>query len=93
MDAAQNANTISTVSESTAGDHVRVNSQDATSSSLALPAMSSNPLPVDLYESLLLKLVTVLELTHQLEGTTTPAAKQKLLQAVSLELLLTYLIR
>lgn len=91
MDSAQNTTTISNAAG--VGDHVRANGQDATSSSLALSAMSSNPLPVDLYENLLLKLVTVLELTHQLEGTTTPAAKQKLLQEVGLELSLTYLIR
>lgn len=44
--------------------------------------MASNPLPTSLYESLLLKLVTVLELTQRPEGTVTPQAKQALLQAV-----------
>ncbi|KAJ3572320.1 hypothetical protein NP233_g3168 [Leucocoprinus birnbaumii] len=45
--------------------------------------MPSNPLPVNLYESLLSKLVAVLQLTHQNEGTTTPAAKQAILQATN----------
>jgi len=45
--------------------------------------MTSNPLPVNLYESLLSKLVIVLKLTHSEEGTTTPATKQAILQAVS----------
>ena len=45
--------------------------------------MASNPLPVNLYESLLSKLVIVLKLTHSEEGITTPAAKQAILQAVS----------
>ena len=48
--------------------------------------MTSNPLPVSLYENLLLKLVAVLELTHQEEGIATPAAKQTILQAVSVNL-------
>jgi len=48
----------------------------------ANPSMTSNPLPTSLYESLLLKLVTVLELTQQSEGAVTPQAKQALLQAV-----------
>jgi len=48
--------------------------------------MASNPLPVNLYESLLSKLVIVLKLTHSEEGTTTPAAKQTILQAVSVNL-------
>ncbi|KAL9715663.1 hypothetical protein Ac2012v2_000106 [Leucoagaricus gongylophorus] len=45
--------------------------------------MTSNPLPVSLYENLLLKLVAVLELTHQEEGIATPAAKQTILQATN----------
>jgi hypothetical protein len=44
--------------------------------------MTSNALPTTLCESLLLKLVTVLELTQRPEGTVTPQAKQTLLQAV-----------
>jgi len=44
---------------------------------------NSNALPVGLYESLLLKLVTVLELTQTPEGTATPQAKQALLQATN----------
>ena len=45
--------------------------------------MTSNAIPIDLYESLLLKLVSVLELTLKPEGTLTPQAKQNLLAAVS----------
>jgi hypothetical protein len=48
--------------------------------------MSSNPLPVNLYENLLLKLFTIMKLTHQHEGITTPGAKQTILQAVCYEL-------
>ena len=44
--------------------------------------MASNVLPTTLFESLLLKLVTVLELTQKPDGTATPQAKQALLQAV-----------
>jgi hypothetical protein len=44
--------------------------------------MASNVLPTALFEGLLLKLVTVLELTRRPEGTATPQAKQALLQAV-----------
>ena len=39
-------------------------------------------LPADLYQSLILKLVTVLELTQSPDGVMTPQAKQALLQAV-----------
>ncbi|KAJ2911477.1 hypothetical protein MD484_g8936, partial [Candolleomyces efflorescens] len=45
--------------------------------------MSSTTLPSELYESLLLKLVAVLEITRDNEGVTTPQAKQKLLQATN----------
>ncbi|XP_006454921.1 hypothetical protein AGABI2DRAFT_114691 [Agaricus bisporus var. bisporus H97] len=45
--------------------------------------MAQNPLPVALYQNLLSKLVAVLQLTRQPEGTTTPAAKQALLQATN----------
>ncbi|KAF5376977.1 hypothetical protein D9615_007210 [Tricholomella constricta] len=45
--------------------------------------MSTNPLPTSLYESLLLKLVTILELTQNSEGIVTPQAKQALLQATN----------
>ncbi|KAJ7477016.1 hypothetical protein B0H11DRAFT_1727065 [Mycena galericulata] len=38
--------------------------------------MTTNPLPAALFESLLIKLVTVLELTQRPEGTITPQAKQ-----------------
>lgn len=71
-----------------ASDHVMVNTQEQNSDKASIsnnPAMTSNPLPVNLYETLLLKLVAVLQLTHQNEGTTTPAAKQTILQAVSTE--------
>lgn len=44
--------------------------------------MASNALPAALYEGLLGKLVTVLELTQKPEGTVTPQAKQALLHAV-----------
>ncbi|KAG6810898.1 hypothetical protein H0H92_009890 [Tricholoma furcatifolium] len=44
---------------------------------------ATNPLPTNLYEGLLLKLVTVLELTQKSEGVTTPQAKQALLQATN----------
>lgn len=65
-------------------DHVMANTQEQMSDAPSTDsAMSTNPLPVNLYETLLLKLVTVLQLTHQNEGTTTPAAKQTILQAVS----------
>ncbi|KAG6853307.1 hypothetical protein C0991_005316 [Blastosporella zonata] len=40
-------------------------------------------LPTSLYESLLLKLVTVLELTQKAEGIVTPQAKQTLLHATN----------
>lgn len=66
-------------------DHVMSNTQDQAASDSApsvAPTMSSNPLPVNLYENLLPKMVAVLQLTHQHEGTTTPAAKQAILQAV-----------
>ncbi|KAF5356257.1 hypothetical protein D9756_004346 [Leucocoprinus leucothites] len=68
-----------------ANDHVMGNTQEQTSlnASATGSTMPSNPLPVNLYESLLLKLVTVLQLTHQTEGTTTPAAKQTILQATN----------
>ncbi|KAG6874122.1 hypothetical protein C0995_005538 [Termitomyces sp. Mi166 len=45
--------------------------------------MSADSLPTSLYESLLLKLATVLELTQQSEGIVTPQAKQMLLQATN----------
>ncbi|RDB24646.1 hypothetical protein Hypma_008247 [Hypsizygus marmoreus] len=45
--------------------------------------MPANPLPTSLYESLLLKLVTILELTQKSEGIATPLAKQALLQATN----------
>jgi hypothetical protein len=44
--------------------------------------MATNALPTTLYEGLLLKVVTVLELTQKPEGTVTPQAKQALLHAV-----------
>ena len=44
--------------------------------------MASYALPTALFEGLLLKLVTVIELTQRPEGTVTPQAKQALLQAV-----------
>ena len=48
------------------------------------PTMSSPTvaLPASLYSSLLLKHVTVLELTQKSEGTVTPQAKQAILHAV-----------
>ena len=54
-----------------------------TSEIAAQSAMAFNSLPVNLYESLLSKLVIVLKLTHSEEGITTHAAKQAILQAVS----------
>ncbi|KAF8168464.1 hypothetical protein B0H34DRAFT_793064 [Crassisporium funariophilum] len=45
--------------------------------------MAANVLPISVYEDLLPKLVAVLELTQQLEGITTPQAKQKLLHATN----------
>ncbi|KAH0590075.1 hypothetical protein H2248_000251 [Termitomyces sp. 'cryptogamus'] len=45
--------------------------------------MSADPLPTSLYESLFLKLATVLELTQKSEGIVTPQAKQALLQATN----------
>ncbi|KAJ7075367.1 hypothetical protein B0H15DRAFT_866937 [Mycena belliarum] len=45
--------------------------------------MTTNPLPAALFESLLLKLVAVLELTQRPEGTVTPQAKQAVLQATN----------
>jgi len=44
--------------------------------------MSSAALPSELYESLLLKLATIIEITRDNEGVLTPQAKQKLLHAV-----------
>lgn len=73
-----------TSSPLTTTDHVMSSSQDQADAPSEAPTMSSNPLPVNLYQNLLLKLVAVLELTHQPEGTTTPAAKQSILQAVRL---------
>lgn len=49
--------------------------------------MTTNPLPAALFESLLLKLVAVLELTQKPEGTVTPQAKQAVLHAVCLSVL------
>ncbi|CAA7267734.1 unnamed protein product [Cyclocybe aegerita] len=45
--------------------------------------MSSGVFPISLYEELLPKLVAILELTQQPEGTANPQAKQKLLQATN----------
>ncbi|KAK7053822.1 mediator of RNA polymerase II transcription subunit 9 [Favolaschia claudopus] len=45
--------------------------------------MSTTPLPAALFESLLLKLVAVLELTQRPEGIVTPQAKQAVLQATN----------
>ncbi|KAJ6473270.1 hypothetical protein C8R45DRAFT_1012832 [Mycena sanguinolenta] len=45
--------------------------------------MTTNPLPAALFESLLLKLVGVLELTQKPEGIVTPQAKQALLHATN----------
>ncbi|KAJ7730973.1 hypothetical protein DFH07DRAFT_968921 [Mycena maculata] len=45
--------------------------------------MTTNALPVALFESLLLKLVAVLELTQRPEGTVTPQAKQAVLHATN----------
>ncbi|KAJ7663046.1 hypothetical protein B0H17DRAFT_1092990 [Mycena rosella] len=45
--------------------------------------MTAPPLPAALFESLLLKLVAVLELTQRPEGTVTPQAKQAVLQATN----------
>jgi hypothetical protein len=45
--------------------------------------MGTNPLPAALFESLLLRLAAVLELTQKPEGTVTPQAKQAVLYAVS----------
>ncbi|KAF7330978.1 Mediator of RNA polymerase II transcription subunit 9 [Mycena venus] len=45
--------------------------------------MTTNPLPAALFESLLLKLVAVLELTQRPEGTVTPQAKQAVLHATN----------
>ncbi|KAF9466973.1 hypothetical protein BDZ94DRAFT_1250212 [Collybia nuda] len=45
--------------------------------------MSTNPLPTSLYESLLVKLVTIIQLTQSSEGTATPQSKQALLQATN----------
>ena len=44
--------------------------------------MTSNALPSTLYESLLAKLATVLDLVQASEGVDTPQAKQALFQAV-----------
>lgn len=44
--------------------------------------MSSESLPVSLFDSLLVKLVAVLKLTQEPEGVVTTQAKQRLLQAV-----------
>ncbi|KAJ7911039.1 hypothetical protein B0H13DRAFT_585581 [Mycena leptocephala] len=43
----------------------------------------TSPLPAALFESLLLKLVAVLELTQRPEGTVTPQAKQAVLHATN----------
>ncbi|KAJ7197039.1 hypothetical protein GGX14DRAFT_671723 [Mycena pura] len=45
--------------------------------------MTTNPLLAALFESLLLKLVAVLELTQRPEGTVTPQAKQAVLHATN----------
>jgi hypothetical protein len=44
--------------------------------------MSTNTLHNSLFESLLVKLVAILELTQNPEGTVTPQAKQALVRAV-----------
>ncbi|KAF7784836.1 hypothetical protein Agabi119p4_1001 [Agaricus bisporus var. burnettii] len=65
-------------------DHVMTTSQTGDLAALGeTTTMAQNPLPVALYQNLLPKLVAVLQLTHQPEGTTTPAAKQALLQATN----------
>lgn len=46
--------------------------------------MNGNVFPISLYEDLLPKLVAVLELTQQPEGTPDPQAKLKLLHAVGI---------
>nr|GAT49893.1 predicted protein [Mycena chlorophos] len=45
--------------------------------------MTTNPLPVALFDSLLLKLITVLELIQSPEGTVTPQARQAVLNATN----------
>ncbi|KAF9004709.1 hypothetical protein BDQ17DRAFT_1354531 [Cyathus striatus] len=45
--------------------------------------MSTEPLPNSVYEGLLTKLITVIQLTQQPDGVTTPQAKQVLLQATN----------
>ncbi|KAJ7250297.1 hypothetical protein C8J57DRAFT_1239274 [Mycena rebaudengoi] len=45
--------------------------------------MGTNPLPAALFESLLLRLAAVLELTQKPEGTVTPQAKQAVLYATN----------
>ncbi|KAJ7499634.1 hypothetical protein FB451DRAFT_1385322 [Mycena latifolia] len=45
--------------------------------------MTAPPLPAVLFESLLLKLAAVLELTQRPEGTVTPQAKQAVLHATN----------
>ncbi|KAG6820128.1 hypothetical protein H0H93_005003 [Arthromyces matolae] len=45
--------------------------------------MSTEPLPTNLYESLLSKLAIVLELTQKSDGIVTPQAKRALLQATN----------
>jgi hypothetical protein len=70
------------------GDHVTtsrptpVEVQTEETTTTTTTTMVPNPLPIALYQTLLSKLVAVLQLTHQPEGTTTPAAKLALLQAV-----------
>ncbi|KIK65978.1 hypothetical protein GYMLUDRAFT_218737 [Collybiopsis luxurians FD-317 M1] len=48
-----------------------------------MASASSNTIPSAVYESLLLKLVTVLELTQKPEGISTPQSKQAVLQATN----------
>ncbi|KAF5311904.1 hypothetical protein D9619_003627 [Psilocybe cf. subviscida] len=45
--------------------------------------MNANVFPISLYEELLPKLVAILELTQQPQGTPDPQAKHKLLQATN----------
>lgn len=65
------------------GDHVTAKVEGSVGeATTTTTTMAQNPLPVALYDALLSKLVAVLQLTRQPDGTTTPAAKLALLQAV-----------
>ncbi|KAL0578842.1 hypothetical protein V5O48_003166 [Marasmius crinis-equi] len=51
------------------------------STQASIPGMTTNPLPTTLFQSLLSKLATILELTQTPDGTSTPQGREAIRQA------------